>query len=272
MTVRRISILAFVAAFVGLLGTLLVAGPAKADLYRYWSVWTAPGGSWTFVESAPDSLVPANGEVIGWRYAVGGVDATTMRPPRTLPAFADVCGEQAPAAGEKNVAVVIDPGTAADAPDGETPVTPLVTCATVPETASAVQTLQAVADTRVEGGLVCAVLGYPAAGCGDTVAGATEVPVDSAADLQETFATTAPQAAATPQAAGETATTGTPAGEDTASNPSGLLLLGGLAAILAVAAVGFVKYRQNGEAAGQPSPLPGESTGRPNDSGTRGSN
>lgn len=247
MTVRRFPLIAIFAAFAGLLGTVLVAGPAKADLYRYWSVWQSPAGSWTFVEAAPDSLVPANGEVMGWRYAVGGVDASTMRPPRALPSFAEVCGgEQAPG-GEKQVAVVIDPGTTADAPAGETPATPLVTCATVPESATAVQTLQAVADTRVEGGLVCAVLGYPTAGCGDTVAGATEVPADTAEDLAETFATAAPAAGDSP--AGSVAAVADPAQvtQDTASNPNGLLLLGGLAALLAAAAVGFVKFRQNGE-------------------------
>lgn len=247
MTVRRTPLLVVAAAFAALLATLLVAGPAKADLYRYWSVWQAPDGAWTFVETAPDSLIPTNGEVIGWRYAVGGVDASTMRPPRTLPAFADVCGSSTPAAGEKNVAVVIDPGTSVDAPDGETPPTPLVTCASVPESASAVQTLQAVADTRVEGGLVCAVLGYPTTGCGDTVAGATDVPVDTADDLKESFATTAP-AAASPAATPDAAGAGTSAtAEDTTSNPTGLFLLGGLAALLAAAAVGFVKFRQNSE-------------------------
>lgn len=248
MTVRRTPLLVLIATLAGLLGALLVASPAKADLYRYWSVWQAPDGAWTFVETAPDSLIPSNGEVIGWRYAVGGVDASTMRPPRTLPAFADVCGANAPAAGEKNVAVVIDPGTAVDAPDGETPPTPLVTCASVPEAASAVQTLQAVADTRLEGGLVCAVLGYPTTGCGDTVAGATEVPVDTADDLKENFATTAPQSADSPAQSPDAAGTGVTAGtEDTTSNPTGLFLLGGLAALLAAIAVAFVKFRQNGE-------------------------
>lgn len=267
MTVRRIPLLFILAALAAMFAMLSVAGPAKADLYRYWSVWQAPNGSWTFVETAPDSLVPVDGEVMGWRYAVGGVDATTMRPPRTLPAFADVCGTQTPGAGEKSVAVVIDPGTAADAPDGQTPATPLVTCATVPEAATAVQTLQAVADTRIEGGLVCAVLGYPSTGCGDTVAGATEVPADSAADLQESFATAAPGAGAS-AAASAAAGVGTDASanQNTTSNPNGLLLLGGLAALLAAAAVGFAKWRQNGEQngaqpGGQAGTQPGEQPG-----------
>ena len=247
VTVRRTPLLAVLAALVGLFATVLVAGPAKADLYRYWSVWQAPEGSWTFVETAPDSLIPVDGEVMGWRYAVGGVDATTMRAPRTLPAFTDVCGDEAPAAGEKKVAIVIDPGTKADAPDGEEPPAPLVTCASVPESANAVQTLQAVADTRVEGGLVCAVLGYPTTGCGDTVAGATEIPTDTAEDLQEVFATTAPVAGDSP--AGSVAAAADPAQvtQETTSNPNGLLILGGLAALLAAATVGFVKFRQNGE-------------------------
>lgn len=254
MTVRRTPLMALAALVGAFIAALLAAGPAQADLYRYWSVWQVNNGSWSFVETAPDSLIPDDGAVLGWRYAVGGVDASTMRPPRTLPPFADVCGTEAPPAGEKNIAVVIDPGTAADAPAGETPPSPSLTCATVPSGATAVQALQAVAETRVEGGLVCAILGYPGTGCGDTVAGATEVPVDSAEDLQADFAVAAP-AGETAGAATGGEVTATDTAEQSTSNPSGLILLAGLAAVLAVAAVGFTKWRQNsatnGDASGK---------------------
>ena len=238
---------ALVAAFIA---ALLTAGPAQADLYRYWSVWQVNNGSWSFVETAPDSLVLDDGAILGWRYAVGGVDASTMRPPRTLPPFADICGTDAPPSGEKNIAVVIDPGTAADAPAGQTPPAPTLTCATVPSGATAVQTLQAVAETRVEGGLVCAILGYPETGCGDTVAGATDVPVDTPEDLQADFAVAAPAGAQSDTTASGEAAAASETSEQTTSNPSGLLLLAGLAAVLAVAAVGFAKWRQNGPGSG----------------------
>ena len=258
VTVRRAPFLALATLFAALIASVLAAGPAKADLYRYWSVWQADNGSWSFIETAPDSLVPDDGDVLGWRYAVGGVDASTMRPPRTLPPFADICGTEAPPAGEKNIALVIDPGTAADAPAGQTPPSPSLTCATVPTGATAVQALQAVAETRVEGGLVCAILGYPGTGCGDTVAGAAEIPTDTAADLQAEFAVADPAGTAGESAAGaETTTTATDPAEQTTSSPSGLLVLAGLAAVLAVAAVGYTKWRQNGSAPGGPSAKPG---------------
>lgn len=155
------------------------ATAAHADLYRYWSFWERENGSWVFVEVDPAAVIPANGAVNGWRYGVGGVDSTTNRPPRSKAAFAEICGTAPSPPGEKRVAVVIDTGTAEDAPVGVTPPEPFAVCATVDVDANAVQILQSVANTRTDGGLVCGIENYPNGGCGDVVAGATAVPSDS---------------------------------------------------------------------------------------------
>lgn len=249
MTVRRsiasssISTLAVLALV--LAGLLVSAGAARADLYRYWSVWQENNGQWTFVETAPDSLNPANGSVMGWRFGAGGVDAASTRAPRATPTFSDVCGDAAPASGEKAVGLVIDTGTAADSPDGSTPPSPIITCAVVPESYNAVQVLQFAADTRIEGGLVCAVLDYPATGCGDTIAGAEGTPTDTPDDLAVTFTTVEPLSATGTNTGSDTSTTTVDA--EGTSSPSGLLILAGVAGVLAIGAVAVAMARRNKE-------------------------
>lgn len=198
---RRAAWLSTVLAGLAVLLTV-PAGPAHADLYRYWSFWQEdPSGQWAFVAAGPAATTPANGAVDGWRFSVGGIDATTTRPPRTTPTFMAVCGDEAAPAGQKRVAVVIDTGTPADAPDSATPPPPQLACATVPVAANSLQTLQSVTATRLENGVVCGVSGYPAGGCTGVVAGATAVPTDSPTQ----FAVAAASAPATSQSSGGSA-------------------------------------------------------------------
>ena len=74
--------------------------------------------------------------------------------------------------GRKRVAVLIDPGTAADAPGGAAPPGARTGCARVPADASSADALAAVAKPlRYDSaGILCAIAGYPAAGCGEQVA------------------------------------------------------------------------------------------------------
>jgi hypothetical protein len=68
------------------------------------------------------------------------------------------------------VGVVIDYGTAEDAPDGDTPPAARGACAVVPAEATGADALAAVAEVRVgDGGFVCGIDGYPTSGCGDQV-------------------------------------------------------------------------------------------------------
>jgi hypothetical protein len=232
-----------VAIIVLVVGSLLVsATQARADLYRYWSVWQQDNAQWTFVETAPDSINPGDGSVMGWRFGAGGVDGSTTRPPRANPTFADICGDVVAPASQKAVGLVVDTGTATDSPDGSTPPSPIFTCAVLPEDANAVQVLQWATDTRIEGGLVCAVLEYPATGCGDTIAGASGTPTDTAEDLAVSFTATEPLSSS-----GVVAGATEPAviAEEGTSSPSGLLILAGIAGVLAIASVAVALARRN---------------------------
>lgn len=224
MPARR-TLISLLAALIALPALLFGAGPAHADLYSYWSLWTAKDGQWTFAETGAGDVVPANGEVNGWRWGVGGVDAQTVRPPRELPPFADICGSDPAPAGQKKIAEVIDTGTAEDAPNGSTPPAPRLVCATVPENASALQALQAVSETRVEGGIVCAIDGFPTSGCGEMIAGATAVPTDTPTSF----------AGATAEA---------PGASSGPNVPTILIGITGIAAVIAVVAVLVAKQRR----------------------------
>ncbi|MDQ1250438.1 MAG: hypothetical protein QG597_4817 [Actinomycetota bacterium] len=198
MPARRL-LTALLATLLALPGLIFAASPAQADLYRYWSFWQQEGGQWSFVEVAPTDIVPADGAVNGWRFGVGGVDGATTRPPRSTASFAEICGTEPAVTGQKKVAEIIDTGTVEDAPAGATVPEPVAVCATVAEDANAVQTLQAVADVRLDNGLLCGIFGYPATGCGDVVAGASALPSDNPTqfalpDEQTTEADSAPNA------------------------------------------------------------------------------
>jgi hypothetical protein len=157
------------------LATLLAAAPAQASAYRYWSFWSWCGGTWAYQQQGPALYVPPDGSVDGWRFALspdGGRDAA--RPGGTV-AFAALCSATPARAGHKRVAVVLDFGTAADAPAGAgTPPAARSACASVPTTATSAEVLAALApplryDTA---GILCAIAGYPRAGCGEAVADA----------------------------------------------------------------------------------------------------
>lgn len=194
MRALRPRLIALFAALLALPALLFAAAPAQAqDAYLYWSFWEqSPSGQWTFVETGAGDVIPANGAVDGWRFGLSGVDAASARTPRSNPTFAEICGTEPAPAGQKKVAEVIDTGTTADAPSGSTPPAPLYACATVAENANAMQALQAVTQTRVEGAIICSINGYPASGCGETAVNVAAIPTDNPADF------VAPQTLAAP--------------------------------------------------------------------------
>nr|WP_093838878.1 SCO2322 family protein [Streptomyces aidingensis] len=155
------------------------AWAADTSGYRYWSFWhRAPeaGGEWRYATQGPGSYRPADGEVLGFRFAVS-VDAADADRPRTDAGFDDVCGgTPAPGTGSRRVALVIDFGTEADAPAGELPPQgdggPRTECAVIDDGASAAEALAAVASPLRYNSeaLLCAIAGYPAEGCGEQVA------------------------------------------------------------------------------------------------------
>ncbi|MCM2388724.1 SCO2322 family protein [Streptomyces albipurpureus] len=172
-------LLAYVLALTAAL-TLLGAGPAQAAGYRYWSFWLGEGGSWVYATEGPASARPADGSVTGYRFSVSE-DSADSAQPRQAPDFEAVCGATPPRPGAKRIALVIDPGTAKDAPTGEQPPAPRTACAQVPRAATAADALAAVAKPLRYNSqaLLCAISGYPRTGCGEQLSGNRPTPAAS---------------------------------------------------------------------------------------------
>ncbi|MFE0672546.1 SCO2322 family protein [Streptomyces sp. NPDC058867] len=147
------------------------AAPAQAATYRYWSFWDHDGSSWIYATQGPSVAVPSDGDVQGFRFTLSE-DSAQAAQPRGAADFDVICARTPARAGEKRVALVIDFGTKADSPSGETPPRPRTVCARVGEDATTAEALARVAkplryDTSA---LLCAIDGYPARGCGEQIA------------------------------------------------------------------------------------------------------
>ncbi|MDK1474007.1 SCO2322 family protein [Streptomyces sp. 549] len=167
----RIAVTAALAAATAAALLLLGAPAAQAEGYRYWSFWTSgSGGEWTYATQGPGTLRPADGQVVGFRFAVSADSADAARP-RQDPDFAGLCADAPAPADGKRVAVVVDPGTAGDAPGGESPPKPRSGCASLDSDGTAADALAAVAKPLRynSDALLCGIAGYPAAGCGERV-------------------------------------------------------------------------------------------------------
>ncbi|MFE6662493.1 SCO2322 family protein [Streptomyces sp. NPDC057697] len=165
---RATALLVVLGAVLAVLG----AGPAQAAGYRYWSFWEDSGSGWTYATQGPSLVRPDDGAVEGFRFSVSE-DSQDAAKPRRAPDFAKICAGTPAEDGTKRIALVIDPGTAADAPAGETPPAPRTACARVSPDASAAEALAAVAKPLRYSGdaMLCAITGYPASGCGEQVSG-----------------------------------------------------------------------------------------------------
>ncbi len=164
------------------LATVTMAAPAQAAAFRYWSYWQGASGTWVAAPTGPGDYTLVDSDVQGWRFAI----TTDMpnQPPDNAPVFADLCPDLAAAgsaAGQLRVAVVIDPGFAADAPEGQTPPTDVVSCVTVPEGSTGNQALAAAGAVTDDNGLVCSINDYPAGECGIEVSDADAADAATAA-------------------------------------------------------------------------------------------
>ncbi|MER8003735.1 SCO2322 family protein [Streptomyces sp. NPDC095613] len=231
---------------VSLLLVALGAGSAQAAGYRYWSFWESDGGGWAYATEGPATARPADGSVTGFRFSVSA-DSGDAAKPRGVPDFTAVCGDTAAEAGRKRVAVVVDPGTAADAPDGERPPAPRATCARVGEDATAAEALAAVAEPLRYNAdaLLCAISGYPASGCGEQVRDGEKQPEETAPAAPPGTAppTTPTTAGTTAGGSRDTAAPATGAEGDHGGGPS-LGLVAGVAAVAALAAAGLWRARR----------------------------
>lgn len=169
-----------------LVAGLLLAGTATTqahaeDGFRFWGYYQWTSSQWTFAQKGPDAVVPADGSVEGWRYAVGGAKP---RVPRAAGDFEAICKEVPAETGKKRVAIVVDPGTADDQPSGEQAGTPGGTCVVTDPKSTGAQVLAAIAPTRIEKGLTCGIDGYPAKGCGEPVKNIKVPATDPTVQLQ----------------------------------------------------------------------------------------
>ncbi|WP_405873368.1 SCO2322 family protein [Streptomyces sp. NBC_00005] len=202
--------------------TLAGSGQAQAAGYRYWSFWDDDGGRWTYATQGPATARPSDGDVQGFRFSVSE-DSGDSAKPRGAASFPVICARTPAQDGKKRVALVIDFGTAADAPSGETPPARRTACAQVSADATTADALASVAkplryDTNA---LLCAIGGYPQKGCGEQVADGKK-----------------PTAAAQNGKNGKAATDGGPS--------VGLFVGAGAVALLGAAAVWQARRRRHG--------------------------
>ncbi|WP_055694863.1 SCO2322 family protein [Streptomyces prasinopilosus] len=216
-----------------LLPLLAGAGQAQAAGYRYWSFWDLGGDGWTYATQGPSVARPADGDVQGFRFAVSE-ESDDSAQPRGAADFDTVCAKTPARDGSKRVALVLDFGTAHDAPSGETPPARRTACARVAPDASTAEALASVAGPlRYDSSaLLCAIAGYPQRGCGEQVSGTGSEPgAGASASGKETE--------------DGTENTGSPAsGESDKSGESGGPSLGLVAGAAVVALLGAAAFRQ----------------------------
>jgi hypothetical protein len=149
--------------------------PAAAESgYRYWSFWLRKGdGSWSYATNGPAAQRPGDGDIVGFRFALSENSQQADKPRGSI-TFADACAKTTAEAGSKRVAVRIDFGTRADAPEDETEAPPAsrTGCARLPEDGTAADALAKIAGPLRYNSeaLLCAIDHYPAKGCGEQAA------------------------------------------------------------------------------------------------------
>jgi hypothetical protein len=159
-----------------LVSGLIAAPVARAESgYRYWTFWVSDGNDWRFATEGPATTRTNEGDVFGWRFAITTATATMdAQPSISAPdAFAEACTDVSAPQGEHRLAIVIDYGSADQAPDGEAPPANRIECVIAADGSTAAQSLSAIADLRVDQGFVCGVDGYPVSECAPVV----ELPV-----------------------------------------------------------------------------------------------
>ncbi|QNE22012.1 LPXTG cell wall anchor domain-containing protein [Kribbella qitaiheensis] len=229
-----------------LAGTLTTTAQAENG-YRFWGYYQWTGGQWAFAQKGSDGIVPADGSVEGWRYAVGGAKP---RVPRAAGDFQAICGTTPVEAGKKRVALVIDPGTPADSATGQAPPTANGTCVVAAPTATGAKILAAVGPVRIEKGLTCGIDGYPETTCGQPVNNIQVPATDAPVQLQiEAPVGSSLIPTATPQANSPVAT---PTKQDDNSGAPWGGIAGFVVLVLLLAGGGFLlSRRRRSQHAGQ---------------------
>jgi len=167
---RHGALLLLTALVASLLWATGAAAAQAATGYRYWNYFHVKAGGYAFATTGPAGYVPKDGSVEAYRYGLSaGPKGLAPRSAADRYSVTDLCAATNAGAGQKRVGVLLDYGTAADAPSGQTPPKPRGACAVVPADANGQQVLDEVSDLRLDKQLVCGIDGYPASGCSVTV-------------------------------------------------------------------------------------------------------
>ncbi len=182
MNARRAAVATIVASTLAVAGMVIAAAPAEAASgFRYWSYWYAnpSEAAWTYGPLGPAGHSVDDGSVEGWRFVVAAPNPQAPQPRVSVGnAFNTICGKTPRPAGKDRVAVVVDYGTAADSPPGESPPGGVRgTCAVVPDGSRGLTALTTAGyQPRLSSGLVCGLSGYPADECGVVVKASSPTP------------------------------------------------------------------------------------------------
>jgi hypothetical protein len=153
-------------AFAAMIAVPMIAMPAHASAYRYWTYWNGSSGSWAFSSQGPSANVH-DGDVIGWRFAVSNGSGSAPQPRATA---TSLCSD--------GTTVYIDYGVSSDAPPGERPPsnTTRAFCANDPDSDNGYRATAEHASLRTRNdGIVCGIDGYPKQECAPIVE-ATQAP------------------------------------------------------------------------------------------------
>ena len=134
--------------------------------YRYWGYFqTLPGSStWTEAITGPTTNVP-DGSVEGWVHTFAS-SSINAYPPRTAPDFNNLCKKTSRVSGKKRVGIIIDFGSFALRPRGESIPRRVMTCVQIDSNATGAEILAAAAKIRfAASGFVCGINGFPAKEC-----------------------------------------------------------------------------------------------------------
>jgi hypothetical protein len=139
--------------------------------YRYWGYFqAAPGATkWTAAMTGPTVDI-ADGAVEGWSFVFRSDDVPSLAP-TVKPNFATICAGVKSDQDTKRIGLVIEYGSKAWAPKGESPRKTITTCVRTAKTSQGIDVLGQVTKIRAaSSGLICGLSGYPAKECGLEIA------------------------------------------------------------------------------------------------------
>ena len=151
-----------------LISTFITPTAHAADKgWRYWGYFQAAPGAktWTAAMTGPTVDI-ADGAVEGWSFVFSSDDVPSLSP-KVKPDFAKICAGVKSDRDTKRVALVIEYGSKAWAPKGESPRKTMTTCVRTAKTSQGIDVLGQVTKIRAaSSGLICGLGGYPAKECG----------------------------------------------------------------------------------------------------------